>query len=533
MLLNHLLVDHLQSRGHKVRLLDKPLQEYSWAELMGTHEHALAAAAEMLGDGLCANASEFERAYTPQLMPHAGESDVEYDRRLARYADHGYIPALDGSGQKLLVCSNPLNPVLDDETIGKHVIAPASIIESVLRGTRNTQSDIAPFDDSETVDSWLSKLFRAAHERRAADIEITSMQSDMRVRFKVNGRWTPWLSKLPLTRRSALLRSLCSLAIPPIDYLLGADHDFKVERRIGGIDTSWRGAITPAALGDSVTLRSLPQIGKVPTLEELGYSDLACDIIRRTQSLRDGLILVTGPTGSGKTTTLYSIVTEQRDSNKKVFTVEDPVEMVIPGVVQKPVFDDETIDSKYRVSFAGGLRAAMRHAPDVLVVGEARDNETAYAAVAASRSGHLTYTTLHTSTIPTSIKRMLDLGVSPAGLADTLSLVISQNLVRTLCPHCRIEHASGEASRNVDGCQNCAGTGEHGRTVVYEIAMFDDEARESVIDGTLRQHLQRLRDAGRYIDKSTSARQLVATGRVDRREVEGFFGGELHGAGNV
>lgn len=524
MLINQLLTNTLQKRGEPVRLLDdRPVSDYSWSELMGIHPAAPRVVAELLGGDYCDSLKDFDAAYTPQLAPAPSETDVEYDVRLARYAERGYIPAIDAAGQKVVACINPLDSAIDDETDARLVVTAASVIEAILRGTRNALVDVAPYDDAEPIEVWVNKLFKAAHEQRAADIEITSLQSDIRVRFKINGRWTVWMSTLPLTQRGALLRCLCAAATPSLDYEPGADHDFKVERRINGLDTSWRGAITPAALGDSVTLRSLPQIGRIPMLEELGYSALACDLLRKTEVLRDGLVLVTGPTGSGKTTTLYSIITELRNNNKKVFTVEHPVEMVIPGVVQKPVADDENIDAKFRVTFAGGLRTAMRHAPDVLVVGESRDDETAHASVSASRSGHLTYTTLHTSTILTSVKRMIDLGVSPVNLADTLMLVVSQNLVRKLCVHCRIEHDSGEASRNHEGCQACNHSGEAGRTVVYEIALLDDQAREAIIDGTLRQQLPRLRELGRYIDKTMTAQHLLATGVVDRTEVEGFL----------
>lgn len=522
MLIHKILIDTLQSKGADLSLLpDRQPEDYSWSELMLIHPHAARTVADLLGGRYCGSVKEFDTEYTPQLAPSHNESDFDYDERLAVYSDHGFVPAIDQSGQKVIVCVNPFDPVLDSESGSVLVVAAASVIETILRGTRN--SLVAPYSDDEPIETWINRLFKAAHERMAADIEITSMQSDMRVRFKVNGRWIPWISALPLTQRGALLRSLCAGASPSIDYEPGADHDFKVERRINGIDTSWRGAITPAALGDSVTLRSLAQIGRIPTLEDLGYNEQACALLRKTQNLRDGLVLVTGPTGSGKTTTLYSVITELRDTHKKIFTVEHPVEVVIPGVIQKPVSDDESIDSKYRVTFAGGLRTAMRHAPDVLVVGESRDNETANASVSASRSGHLTYTTLHTSTILTSVKRMIDLGVSPVNLADTLMLVVSQNLVRKLCPYCRIEHANGGASRNDKGCQACNYTGEMGRTVVYEIASLDDEAREGVIDGSLRHHLPRLQSIGRYIDKRSTAQHLLDIGTVDRREVESFL----------
>lgn len=529
MLIHQLLLDRLREDGKDFRLLaDRELASYSWAELMEIHPDARQIAAELIDADLCVSMAAFEARYTPMLTALPDESDYEFDQRLAAYIEHQCFPAQSGSllnagtqGAQAWVCTNPLLPFLDAHSAGKFVLVPPQVVDAVLRGTRS-QSAIAPYSDDEPIDAWVNRLIAAAHAQGAADIEITSHPSSMKVRLHILGEWTDWVSNIPLTQRGPLLRTLCASASPSLDYEAGTDHDFKIEKRIQGIDTSWRGAITPAALGDSVTLRALPQMGRVPTLSELGFCEQAQSLLRRVRQRRDGLLIVTGPTGEGKSTTLYSLITEMRDANKKVFSVEHPVELVIPGTVQKPVMDGDSMDDKFRTTFAGGIRAALRHKPDVLVVGETRDVETAQAAVGASRTGHLTFTTLHTTNVRISVKRLLDLGIDATNLADTLSLVVSQHLIRTLCLHCRIEHADGTSSRNPQGCSHCHGRGVAGKTVIYELACLDDEAREAIIDGALHTHFPRLREAGLYISKADSARRLVTSGRVDPKEVEAF-----------
>lgn len=533
MLINSILINHLQSQGLPLRLLpDREVESYSWTELMSVHAQAQQGVAQLMGYAYCGTLNDLVENYTPSLSPQTGESDYDYDLRLESYVESSCFPAQvgttilgdRGATSMVWVAANPFSPFLDGHHSSGIVIATHEVINGILRGSRSESSVVAPYSENESIDAWIHKLMTAAYNHGAADIEITSHVSSMKVRFKIMGQWGDWVSSLPLVQRGPLLRALCASATPSMDYESGTDHDLKLEKRIHGADTSWRGSLTPSALGDSICIRMLPGMGRVPPLEELGYNEQACTLLRSAKSRRDGLILMTGSTGHGKTTTLYSLMTEIRDENRKVFSVENPIELVIPGTIQKSVMDSSNIEEKYRVTFSGAIRTALRHAPDVLVVGETRDAETAAAAVSSSRTGHLTYTTLHTSNVRISVKRMLDLGIDAMNLADTLSLVVSQNLVRKLCPHCRVEHEDGTCSRKPNGCPQCKGLGYIGRTVVYEMASLDDEAREAIIDGTLDRHFDRLRKNGMYISKRSIAENLYRTGLVDRRDVEEFIG---------
>ena len=365
------------------------------------------------------------------------------------------------------------------------------------------------------MEGWITRLLSAAYSRGANDVELTSHPSSMKIRLHELGDWTDWMGSLPLTQRGPFLRSLCSMASPSLDYESGTVHDFKVECRIRGMDSSWRVSIAPAVLGDSVTLRILPQPGRVPDLSELGFCDQSRMLLAKAAEHKDGLVLVTGATGMGKSTSLYAVVTGMRDSKKKVFLVEDPVELSIPGTVQMQVRETENMDERFCISFASGIRTSLRHKPDVLVVGEIRDADTAQAAITASRTGHLTWATLHTNNVRTSVKRMTDLGVDTTNLADTLRLVVSQRLVKRLCPHCRSENDDGTSVHNPDGCSNCSGTGYNGKTAIYEMAYFDDEAREAIIDGNIREQFARLQSIGYYINRADSLERLIRLGIVD------------------
>lgn len=524
MIIHQLIIEGLKAKGASVRLLeDRPIESYSWEEITGIHPQALEIAANLLQAGYCPSLSELETKYTPSLAPLADESEYDYDQRIASYVQHGYFPArlnetlLTNSGNGVVVCFNPFIEVMDELSDTPLVLTTRDAIDTILRGSRSDLSAIAPYSESESIDTWIGRLIGDAYMMGASDIEVTSNTSAMRVRLHVVGEWTDWIGSLPLIQRSSMLRALCASATPPVDYEPGTVHDFKVERRINGVDTSWRVSITPAALGDSVTMRVLPQIGRVPSLQELGYCEKSIKLFLRASRHIDGLILVTGPTGSGKSTTLYSLVSRMRDENRKVFTVEDPVELVVPGTVQVQVLDDESMDEKYRVTFATAIRTALRHKPDVLVIGETRDTETAQAGVGASRTGHLTFTTLHTTNVRTTVKRMVDLGIDSTNLGDTLRLVVSQTLLPTLCPHCRIEHPNGEASRNPHGCTYCKNRGIAGKTVIYEMCYLDERARECLIDGKLHKEFSRLAEEGMYIGKNETMRRLVQEGLIDRK----------------
>jgi general secretion pathway protein E len=241
----------------------------------------------------------------------------------------------------------------------------------------------------------------------------------------------------------------------------------------------------PALHGESVVLRLLESGGRRADIDELGLAEDTCEALMRFARRPHGVLLVTGPTGSGKTTTLYALTEKMRTGREKIVSVEDPVEYELPGVTQVPV------QTKAGLTFARALRSILRQDPDVLLVGEMRDPETAEICTQAALTGHLVLSTLHTNDAPSALVRLLDLGVADYLVASTVEQVLAQRLVRKVCEECREPMAADAAARRemeaddvaIDtlwrgrGCPRCRGTGYRGRTGIYELLVVDDAIR--------------------------------------------------------
>jgi general secretion pathway protein E/type IV pilus assembly protein PilB len=241
--------------------------------------------------------------------------------------------------------------------------------------------------------------------------------------------------------------------------------------------------------GEAVVMRLLRQNATLRGMRELGMADREIDCFRRVLQMPHGIILVTGPTGSGKTSTLYTALNEINDSDRKIITIEDPVEYQLRGVNQIQVSE------KAGLTFARGLRSILRHDPDVILIGEIRDQETAQIAVQASLTGHLVFSTLHTNDAPGALTRLVDMGVEPYLVASSLEAVLAQRLVRVLCPHCKQPDPSPAAHafkaqvgipegttiyRSV-GCRECRQTGFFGRHAIFEWMDSDNEIRQLIL----------------------------------------------------
>jgi type IV pilus assembly protein PilB len=256
--------------------------------------------------------------------------------------------------------------------------------------------------------------------------------------------------------------------------------------------------------GESVVMRVLDRSNVSLDLERLGFRDDDLRIFRQLINRPHGILIVTGPTGSGKTTTLYSALSELNDVGVKILTSEDPVEYDIDGLVQVPINDDVGL------TFARSLRSFLRQDPDIVLVGEVRDLETAEISVHASLTGHLVLTTLHTNDAPSSIARLLDLGLEPYLVTATLEAIVAQRLVRTICPRCKEEFTptedalmelslqpedmSGRTFYHGLGCEYCRGTGYSGRMAIYEIMVLDDTLRDLIMK---RSSTNAIREAAR------------------------------------
>ena len=353
-------------------------------------------------------------------------------------------------------------------------------------------------DEADAV-ALCDQLLHAAVLHQASDIHIDPQANAVRVRFRIDGQLEHYCD-LPSAAHAAIISRL--------KVLSGLDIAEKRSPQDGGfthrhtsttrpIDV--RTATLPTRHGERVTLRLLALETESLTLEKLGMAPGHLEIFSQAISKPHGLILLTGPTGSGKTTTLYAALNAIVGPEKKVITTEDPVEYNLEGVNQIPV------DHKVGMSFAMGLRAILRHDPDVVMIGEIRDLETAQAATQASLTGHLVLSTLHTNDAASAATRLIDMGVEPFLVSSTLSGVMAQRLVRVICPTCKTEIKPSEAGlpKNMkwpkgakvftgSGCRACRNSGYRGRTGLYELLTMNEELGERIIERVAASELVRI-----------------------------------------
>ncbi len=345
--------------------------------------------------------------------------------------------------------------------------------------------------DADAVDLTDEILF-SAYLKQASDIHIDPRRDKLLIRFRVDGRLETHV-ELPPTAHSEIVGRLKVLAGMDIaEKRAPQDGSFSKQFVSGGREIDVRVATLPTKHGERMTLRLLAlQTGQL-TLERLGLSDFHRRTLETFLQRSQGMMLLTGPTGSGKTTTLYAAIRyllARRDLN--VITVEDPVEYEIEGVAQSEV------DSADKVSFAKALRSILRHDPDVVMIGEIRDHETADVAVKAALTGHLVLSTLHTNSAPATLTRLIDMGLEPYLVAASVRLAIAQRLVRRLCRHCRVPRPltrreaeilgrpelAGREIYEGAGCVYCGGRGYHGRLAVYEMLPIDADWARGIAEG--------------------------------------------------
>jgi general secretion pathway protein E/type IV pilus assembly protein PilB len=304
-------------------------------------------------------------------------------------------------------------------------------------------------------------------------------------------------------------------------------QDGRIKIRIEDSEVDIRVSVIPMLHGEAVVMRLLRQNSTLRGLRDIGMDKRELDCFQRVLQLPHGIILVTGPTGSGKTSTLYTALNEINDSVRKIITIEDPVEYQLKGVNQIQVSE------KAGLTFARGLRSILRHDPDVLLIGEIRDQETAQIAVQASLTGHLVFSTLHTNDAPGALTRLVDMGVEPYLVASSLEAVLAQRLVRVLCKHCKQADDSPTAQafkaqlgipatttiyKSV-GCRECRNTGFHGRHAIFEWMDADNEIRQLILKSV---STDQIRDASRRAGMRTLAEdgwRLVGLGITTVEEV--------------
>ncbi len=379
--------------------------------------------------------------------------------------------------------------------------------------------DDAPVDAEAPIIKLVNQLIVEAFKMRASDIHLEPLAKKFRIRYRIDGVMTEMKSPPKRLQASIIARikvqsnmSISEKRIP---------QDGRIQSQVGGKLIDLRVSCLPTNHGESIVMRILDKEGLRLGLPELGFFTDDQQTFEKLIALPDGILLVTGPTGSGKTTTLYSCLHFINRPDRKIITVEDPVEYQLAGINQVQV--NETVG----LSFSAALRSMLRQAPNVIMLGEIRDLETATIAINASLTGHLVFSTLHTNDAPSAVTRLIDIGVKPFLVASSTRALMAQRLVRKICKNCATPYTPTESelrTLNIDpsatsgatfmrgkGCGNCSNSGYRGRFGVFEIFVIDDEARKLIYDRVPSSVLRtRAREMGMRTLREDGVRKVLA-----------------------
>ena len=442
---------------------------------------------------------------------------------------YNFVPLVANNNTLVIAVADPGAVILSDELpllLGKKLaykVATARQISDLLKRTEQSQrvleqateaftlqvskedeeSEETISGDRLTRDTTVSPVVRlvetiifTALERRASDIHIEARDTEVAVKYRIDGVLQHAMQPIAKEWHSTVLSRIKVLSDLDIaERRVPQDGRFRVKYKGRYIDL--RVSIMPANHGEDAVLRvldkeTLSEKFQKLSLDVVGFSPEETKRFRRYIREPYGMVLVTGPTGSGKTTTLYAAINEIKTDEDKIVTIEDPVEYQLKGITQIPV------NEKKGLTFARGLRSILRHDPDKIMVGEIRDTETAQIAIQSALTGHLVFTTVHANNVVDVIGRFLNMGVEPYNFVSALNCILAQRLVRVICPHCRtkvryeddylVESGLQPAAwRDVDffegrGCFECAGTGFRGRTAIHELLDLSEKIREMILD---------------------------------------------------
>jgi general secretion pathway protein E/type IV pilus assembly protein PilB len=361
----------------------------------------------------------------------------------------------------------------------------------VVADERDDSGDLDKAAADASIIRFVNQVLGDAISLRASDVHVEPFEHELRIRYRIDGL----LQEVPVP---AQIKRFQPAIVSRIKILSNLDiaekrvpQDGRIKIRVKGTEVDIRVSVIPMLHGEATVLRLLRQDAGVIGLAGLGMAKREQELFQRVLEMPHGIALVTGPTGSGKTTTLYSALTQINDSIRKIITVEDPVEYQLKGINQIQVAE------KAGLTFARGLRAILRHDPDVVLIGEIRDKETAQIAVQASLTGHMVFSTLHTNDAPGALPRLVDMGVEPYLVASSLEAVIAQRLVRVLCAECRepdtstrtatlrerVPALAGAQIYRATGCKTCRMTGYTGRRALFELMTMSTGIRQALLRG--------------------------------------------------
>jgi type IV pilus assembly protein PilB len=431
--------------------------------------------------------------------------------------EQGILPLMEKGDKLVVAVDDPFKRIIVDQlsfVLGGEVVCALSTPQAHARamkrfyGAAGGEQEVAAAmastagddEDDAPIIRLVTRMFADALEMRASDIHVEPGHGRVRVRYRVDGILRD-MAEHPQHLSAPLMSRLKIMARMDIAEKR-KPQDGRISLTIAGREIDVRASILPSNHGETMVMRLLDRSANLISLRDLGFSADDNAWFKRTIARPNGIVLVTGPTGSGKTTTLYAALQELNRPDVKIITAEDPVEYHIAGLNQVQVHD------RIGLSFARILKAMLRCAPNIILVGEIRDLETAEIAIQAALTGHLVFSTLHTNDAPSALTRLVDLGVKPFLVSASIHAIVAQRLVRRLCPECATEYApdpeevaalgldanavSGAHFRRPRGCRKCEGSGFRGRVALYERLSMDHGLREMTFRGVA---LDELREA--------------------------------------
>ncbi|WP_246637586.1 GspE/PulE family protein [Crassaminicella profunda] len=368
-----------------------------------------------------------------------------------------------------------------------------------------------------------NSILSQAIEMKASDIHIEPFEEEVLVRYRIDGA---------LMEHMVLPQSIYDAVSTRFKIIGSMDiaekripQDGRIAMEFNGKDYDFRVSSLPTVYGEKIVMRILDKNAALVERAKLGFTDYENKLISRILKMPNGILLVTGPTGSGKTTTLYSFLSEMNTPDKNIITIEDPVEYMLNRINQVQV------NSKAGLTFAAGLRSMLRQDPDVIMLGEIRDEETAQIAVRASITGHFVLSTLHTNDAPSSITRLIDMGIESYLAADAVVGIIAQRLVRRLCPHCKESYTPDEGEKELlkeygvstlyraKGCKECNDTGYAGRRGIHEVLMMDIDLRNAIETGKTSDEIREIAIRGGMMTLFENCKTLVLEGETTTNEL--------------
>ena len=463
---------------------------------------------------------------------------------------NGVMPMKQEDGKLYVAMDDPLNIVLinDLEIITGFEVEPRIASTEEIDGAINqyyskksAEKAVEDFtkefaiDEKEIDQNLLREINKApvvrlvntiimqAAQSKASDIHIEAEEDNLRIRFRIDGDLQEIMKPAKQTHGAIVTRIKIMAKMNIAERRL--PQDGRIETEVNGKKYDLRVSTIPSIYGEKVVIRMVDRTSFLIAKNELGLTDNDLSLFEDITKNHNGIILVTGPTGSGKSTTLYAMLNELNDQRKNIITIEDPVEYRMKGVNQSQV------NYKAGYDFAGGLKSMLRQDPDIIMVGEIRDKETALIASRAAITGHLVLSTLHTNNAVSTINRLIDMGIQPYIVASTLVAVIAQTLVKNICPHCNEPYTPTLEERKLldieedtllhkgVGCSTCNQTGYIGRSAIFEIIKFDSHARELVHNSRSTDEIKRYFASNGTKTLSENCRQLVLEGKTTVSEL--------------